>query len=68
MYNMNMIRDIQLVKESCVIENEGIVTCFHYGTKIIEIELSTKKILSEYKPSRTSSKMVNRVKHYYGLI
>ena len=65
------IPEIKWVKNSFVIRNtdeqHDNVKVFHYNSCILDLNLITRKVVKSYTPTRTSSKMANRVKAYYDI-
>lgn len=64
--NLTTVSDIKCVKSSVVLKSGEFVKVIHYGTTILELDLSSKKVVSINRASMTSSKMINRVLDYYG--
>lgn len=63
---------VKCVKESVVIESDDEVTVLHYNTVILRLRKNQNHfgkydIISIYRASVTSSKMINRVLDYYGV-
>ena len=67
MVNLQQVTEIKCVKNSTVVTDGRYVKVFHYGTVILLLDLLEGKVIDEYKASKTSTKMINRVKIHYGI-
>ena len=65
------VTDIKCVKNSFIIRDTSkdvdYVKVFHYNSEILNLDLVKRQVIKSYTPSRTSSKMANRVKAYYDI-